>query len=397
MIGTPLSIGRVSEVVPVAPRADVRGPLVMERLLPLVQSPELLERTAEIAEAARALPAPWQRLVSADFTGMENQLIYERFVGVTLREISTALRTTGRVLPVDVLRTLVEHTCEGLSALAALPARSMPHRLTDRSIGLSINGQWHFALGALNHWLIDVPPRELATEITPAVELDSVFFLSPESMSGRRETPASFASRAALFAWQVATGGFHPFRGGRHEIAASLTRYARDAPPRVPLTVHPQVTPALAEVLSRGVTFAGHRFADLAEFRAALDAVWPMPAADATRTLDVIASLTWSSMQRELQTLKREPLLPIRWDGVWSASRTPEEGIAVLEDQLLERLVPIERFPRRGAFDEPELVFAPEPEATAQALPAHVEPAPSPEAEPPRTGLLQRLLALFRR
>ena len=389
MIGSPLSIGRVSEVVPVAPRADVRGPLVMERLLPMVQSPELLQRTAEIAELARSLPSPWQRLVSADITGMENHLIYERFVGVTLREVSTALRTAGRVLPMDVLRSVVEHVGEGL---AVLPVRTgRPYRLSDRSIGLSIDGHWHFALGALNHWLVDVPPAEYATEATDPTSLDTMFFLSPESMSGRPSTAASFASSAALFAWQMTTGGFHPYRGGRHETAASLTRYSRDDW-RVPLTVHPQMTPALAEVIQRGVSFAGQRFSDIAQFRAALDAVWPLPAATPARTLEVIASIAWSAMQKELQTLKREPLLPIRWDGVWSASRTPEEGIAVLEDQLLERLEPVERFPRRGAFEESF-------EAPAQPEP---EPEPQPQQDPiplpqPREGFLQRLLALFRR
>jgi hypothetical protein len=391
VIGSPLSIGRVSEVVPVAPRADVRGPLVMERLLPMVQSPELLERTAEIAELARSLPSPWQRLVSADITGMENHLIYERFVGVTLREVSTALRTTGRVLPMDVLRSVVEHVCEGLSVLPVPTGHDTQYRLSDRSIGLSINGQWHFALGALNHWLVDVRPHELAVEATDPSSADIIFFLSPEGIAGRRQTAASFPSRAALFAWQMTTGGFHPYRGGRHETAASLTRYSRDNP-RVPLTVHPQMTPALAQVLERGASFAAHRYADLAEFRAALDAVWPLPAATAERTLEVIASITWSAMQKELQTLKREPLLPIRWDGVWSASRTPEEGIAVLEDQLLERLEPLERFPRRGAFEESFVTTPPAPELEPE-LPA--EPAPAPVQ--PREGFLQRLLALFRR
>ena len=231
----------------------------------------------------------------------------------------------------------------------------------------------------MNHWLIDYD----------GTSPDTAVFMSPEAVSGRAETPASFASRSALFAWQVATGGFHPYRGGRHELMASLTRYTRDDP-RVPLTVHPQMTPALEEALKRGVSFSGQRFADVAGLRTALDAAWPLPAASETRTLDVIASIAWSAMQKELQTLKREPLLPIRWDGVWSASRTPEEGIAVLEDQLLERLEPVERFPRRGAFEES---FGTPPQPEAEPL---QDPVPEPGPQP-REGFLQRLLALFRR
>lgn len=91
-------------------------------------------------------------------------------------------------------------------------------------------------------------------------------------------------------------------------------------------------------------------------------------------------------MRKELQLLKREPLLPIRWDGVWSAARTPEQGIAVLEDHLLERLEPLDRFPRRGPMDDPS---DPEP-------PVYAPGPPAPTA-PHRAGLLERFLALFRR
>jgi hypothetical protein len=384
VIGSPLSIGQVSEVVPVAPRADVRAPLVMERLL--MRDPQLFEATAEIADLARTLPAAWQRLVSAELSNNEAQLIYERFVGITLRDLSVALRTTGRVLPLDVLRAVIERTCDGLSALPTGPRAAL---LSDRSIGLAIDGQWRFALGALNHWLVNLLPPELAADPEfDAMSPDTIFFMSPEGISGRPETPASLVSRAALFAWQVTTGGFHPFRGGRYEMMPSITRYTRDEV-RVPVSVHPDATAGLAEVLLRGVSFSRNRFADLGAFRAALDATWPVPAASPARTLEVIASLTWSTMQKELQLLKREPMLPIRWDGVWSASRTPEEGIAVLEDQLLERLEPIERFKRRGAIEDPgENPPAPQ---VPQPFP------PAPPRAPPRAGLLERFLALFRR
>ena len=366
-----------------APRADVRAPLVMERLLE--RDPMLLARTAGIVELARRLPAPWQRLVSAELSNMEAQLIYERFVGVTLRDLSTALRATGRVLPVEVLRAVIEQICDGLGALPPVTEATM---LSDRSVGLSIDGQWRFAPGALNHWLVHGYPGTLIEADVDPVTPDSVFFLSPEGISGRPETPASLPSRAALFAWQLATGGFHPYRGDRNSIMASITRFSRDEV-RVPLSVHPDLTPAIIEVLTRGVSFSRNRFVDLASFRVTLDAAWPVPPASSARTLEVIASLTWSTVQKELRLLKREPMLPIRWDGVWSASRTPEEGIAVLEDQLLERLEPVDRYPRRGPIEDPTHDVSPQP--SAPPVPILIPPAV------PRAGLLQRFLALFRR
>ena len=121
VIGSPISIGRVSEVVPVAPRPGVHAPLVMERVLPQLSDSHLLEQTNEIVALARVLPCPWQHLVSADFSTMEGQLIYERFVGVTIRDLSLAMRTTGRVLPLDVLRTVIENICAGLAPLPVGP------------------------------------------------------------------------------------------------------------------------------------------------------------------------------------------------------------------------------------------------------------------------------------
>ena len=348
MIGSPLNIGRVSETVPVAPRADVQAPLVMERVLPGLADDHLVEEANTIITLARTLPPTWQRLVSAEFSRNEAHVIYERFVGVTLRDLFGALRTSGRVLPLDVLRAVIENVCDGLAALPTGP-ENIP--LSDLSVGLNIDGRWRFAQGALNHWLVNVRNLPLAEDQEGIMPLELIFHMSPESIQGRAQTAASLVTRATLFAWQVVAGGHHPYRGQRHDTLPSLTRYTRDEP-RVPLSVHPELPLAVAEVLRRGLSFSRNRFSDLAAFRAALDLTWPVPAASAARTFDVIASLTWTKVQKELQLLKREPLLPIRWQGVWSGAQTPEQGIAVLEDQLLERLEPIDRLPWCGAVEE---------------------------------------------
>ena len=378
MIGSPLNIGRVSETVPVAPRGDVQAPLVMERVLPGLADHHLVEEATTIVALARTLPPTWQRLLSAEFSNTEAHLIYERFVGVTLRDLLGGLRASGRVLPLDVLRCVIENVCEGLSALPTGP-ENIP--LSDLSIGLSIDGQWRFAQGALNHWLVNVMNASLAEEHDGQIPLELIFHMSPESIQGRAQTAASLVTRASLFAWQVAAGGHHPYRGLRHDTMLSLTRYTRDEV-RVPLSVHPDLPITVAAVLQRGLRFSRNRFPDLAAFRAALDATWPVPAASPARTFDVIASVTWAKVQKELALLKREPLLPIRWQGVWSGAQTPEQGIAVLEDQLLERLESIERLALCGAVEEIS-----DPKALA------VAPVPPPQ----RTGLFQRFLALFGR
>lgn len=390
MIGAPLHSGQCSEVIPVAPRADVRAPLVMERLLASTRTDQMREEATIIGQLAASLPAAWQRLVAADFEGFEAQFIYERFVGVTLRELSAALRNQGRVLPLDVLRAITEAVIDGLAPLEALPARPRPFLLTDRSVGLSIEGRWRFAHDALNHWLADVVPPELAAdpEYDGMIPSDTLLFFSPESVSGRAETAASLATRAGLLVFQLATGGFHPYRGDRFSQFQSLTRYIHSAV-RVGPELHPHVPPALAEVLTRAVRFDGARYPSLAALRVALAAAWPEPAASPQRVFDVVAGLTWKTLQPQLQALRREPLLPVFWDGVWPASRTPEEGLAVLEDQLLERLVSPESLPARGELPLPEPPPAPAP--TPDFTP-RVNLAPAP-----RPGLVARLLAFFKR
>jgi hypothetical protein len=367
----------------------------MERLLPTQRAPEMLDEAAALGELARRLGPNAQRLISADFGAFDAQFIYERFVGVTYRELSLALRTSGHVLPMDVLRTIATTVLEGFAPLHALTRPDRPLLLTDRSVGLAIDGRWRFAIGALNHWLTDVVPPQIANdpEYDGQVSPDSIFFLSPEAIAARPETAASVVTRAGLFLWQLTCGGFHPYRGGRFETLASLTRYTQTHV-RVPVEVHPQLTPALADILLRGVRFGGDRYPSLDAFRDALEAAWPEPAASAQRTFDVVTSLTWTAMQKQLHALRKEPLLPIRWDGVWSASRTPEEGLAVLEDQLIERLVELTRLPLRAELPEPVL----EPELP-RAEPPPPTPPPSPQhpVAPRRAGLLARLLSFFGR
>lgn len=386
VIGKRLALGPVSEVVPVAPRPGVRAPLILERLRPEIVTPELLSHAEQLAARVGRLPVPWQRLVDAQFTGMESHFIYERFVGVTMRDVSLGLRKARRVLPLDVLRTLIERTCdafEDISQVQPLPSPTPWQWLgvTDRSLGLALDGRWSFAVGALNHWLFELGPSDEWGSVEETYSPhDILSFLSPEAMAAREETPASFVTRAALLAWQLATGGFHPFRGRPHEMASDFLRFAQGQV-RVPLSVHPQLTPATIEVLERGIAWAQHRYEHVQAFREAIAASWPVPAASNERTLQVVASVAWGALERELRTLEREPLLPIQWDGVWTATQSPEAGIAVLQDQLLERLEPVENLPARAQLPV-TAGHLPEPPA-APPLPA-IHVVEVPEAPPAR-------------
>ncbi|MFT3710053.1 MAG: hypothetical protein QM817_20665 [Archangium sp.] len=338
----------MSEVVPVAPQPNVRAPLVMERLLQFCRDDDTRRDAEVLGDIASSLGPSWQNLVSCNFEGYDAQYILERFVGLTLRDLCAALRSQTRVLPLDVARSIAEVVLDAVAAMEGKPSSpDRPLPLTDRSIGLCINREWRFALGNLNHWLADYRRRLTADapENSEPLSPDVMFFLSPEAFQARDETSASLATRAALFIWQlIAT--YHPYRGNRFEVFASVTRYNRNDV-RVPLEVHPDVPKALVEVMKKGVRFSGDRFANLRELRAALDAAWPKPAAPANVVFQTVISAAWPTLQQQLHGLRREPMLPIRWDGVWDASRTPEEGLAVLEDQFLELLLPIDTFPKR--------------------------------------------------
>jgi hypothetical protein len=393
VIGKAILTGQSSEVFPVAPRPGVHAPLVMERVFPGIADAQLIEHATEIVELSRILPPPWQRLVGADFGGSELTLFYERFVGITLGDLFDAMDESGRLLPLDVLRAVIEQVCDGL-ALHPTPWPVGPPTmrctyLSPDSIGLSIDGRWQLAQGALNHWLCNVVTQDRAYDGPPTLSAATISLLSPEAIRGAQETSSSLASRVSLYAWQLATGGLHPYRGrSKREQLPSLTRYTQDHI-HVPLELNPELPPAVSSVLTRGIAYRHDRFADLASFRAALDTAWTKPAATPARTMEVLASFAWKELHKELESLKREPMLPIRWDGVWSGARTPEQGIAVLEDQLMERLEPLERFPQRLPFHEPpERVHTPFNEVYVP------EPPPVPR-EPPR-NFFQRLIALFR-
>lgn len=402
MIGAPLHTGTVSEVVPVAPRPDVRGPLVMERLLQFCRDQDTRDDAASLGLLASALGPSWQRLVSSHFDDYDAQYIFERFVGLTLRDVCSALRTSGRVLPLDVARAIAESILDGFSALDGQPSTPQrPLQLTDRSLGLGINREWRFALGGLNHWLGDYQRRVTDVENSEPLSPDVTFFLSPEAFQARDETPASLATRVSLFIWQmVAT--YHPYRGNRFQVFESMTRFSLDQL-RVRLEVHPDVTPALSDVLRKGVRFSGDRFANLAELRAALSTAWPKPAASKEVVFQTLVSIGWNALQAQLHLLRREPMLPIRWDGVWDASRTPEEGLAVLEDQLLELLLPIDSFPKRlpAPPDAEELPFTredraplplrPDGRVNIERLTLNLQPSTQTEERP--RGFFSRLLA----
>jgi hypothetical protein len=389
VIGAPLTIGAVNEVLPLAPRPGVPAPLLLDRVRPRAQYPGLTDQVRRVREVAAALPAPWQRLVDSELGPVEQHLVYERFVGVTVANLSYALRSSGRALPLDVLRSVLEALLDGLAALDALPAALRPVELTDASVGLGVDGRWHFAAQQLNGLLSGLRSAVADPEFQWVHE--AAYFSSPEQLTGRAETPASTASRAALLAWQLASGGWHPFRGrslGTETLLVARAIELGNAQHRQQLGV-PTVPLSLphgpAEVLRRALHPTAGRFADLAAFRAALAETWPCPSAPPERVRAVVFGVAWPGLQRQLAGLKHEPLLPVRWAGVWSAARTPEEGVAVLEDQLLEGLAPVDALPRAPASPAGAPVVAP------------AEAAPPTEPSQPPGGLLVRLLTRFRR
>ena len=65
-------------------------------------------------------------------------------------------------------------------------------------MGLSIDGRWRFAQGALNHWRVNVLTSQRAENEAFEMSPETVFLMSPEGIQGRPETPASLVTRASL-------------------------------------------------------------------------------------------------------------------------------------------------------------------------------------------------------
>lgn len=409
MLGAPIASGDLTEVLPLAPRPHVAAPLLLERVRPAERSAEArpLVRAllTEVHHLMGTLPRPWQRLVDAELGELELYLVFERFVGVTWRDVSQALRRAGRVLPHGVLRSCLDAL---LSALAALPAGARVN-LTDASVGLGVDGRWALSPGALNHWLSEYrdPEHERDPERVLVLRPD-LYYLSPEAIRGEREHAASTANRGALLAWQLVAGGLHPYRptwpSRRNETPVDTLRRMLSATPLAPLSVHPTLPRGVFEVLWRGLHADAGRFESVAALRAALDAAWDVPAAPGDVVQGVLFGLAEEALRKQLEALKQFPLLPLKWDGVWSGARSPEESVAVLEDQLLERLAAPTTLPAAllvAGVNEPPPPAPPAPAAPRPPPTATPPPrGPGPPAEAPSrppVGLLRRLLGRTRR
>lgn len=383
---------------------------MLERLHRTLRTPLTLERFHERGDVMASLPPPWQRLVDSELEQQDVSFVLERFVGVTVRDIARGLRGAQRILPEAVLRACVEAIVQGLGALEATVGQRRPLPLSGASVGLGIDGRWMMASSALNHWCFEeLPPEAELSSETVRTPTAATFFLSAEALLGRPETPASLVGIAATFSWGLAAGGFHPFRptwpGARADTLSTLNRMLRGEP-CVPLDVHPGLPRAVCEVLRRGLQPGAGRFANLAAFRSALDGAWTTPAAAPDTIQGVLFGVAEDELRRQLASLKAAPLLPLRWRGVWTGASSPGESVAVLEDQLVERLVPPASLPAAVLLPgineapprPPAVQESPRPPPETELTPPPTGPGPTAAAPSrPPVGLLRRLFGRFGR
>lgn len=333
MNGREILKGTVSAGIALEPRAAVTTPLVAERAKPGLGGERLRDFLSGVhwASAVSALlPRPWQQQAPRLQSDRPGEIVWERFVGVTLREILFALHVSGSVLPLDIVRTVSESVFQAFSPLSALGQHP---RVTDRSIGLSVCGQWRFAPSALNLWLMGAYPRVGEQPVN--------FVGNPEHERAQVVSEASIASLALRVVCQLISGR-SVAGGGEYSLGretAHLTPHRSISEElRAALQAHPSLTARLSECLMEGLF--GVRFSGLKTLTAALATAWPEPAAAPARAFSVLTGACWHDLRRELERLKANPLLPLTWAGVWTNVSSPELGLQVLEDQLLDQLAP---------------------------------------------------------
>jgi serine/threonine protein kinase len=171
------------------------------------------------------------------------------------------------------------------------------------------------------------------------VRLETLRSASPEAIKGMALTGASsvFAAASVLAELLTTTAPF--LRATMMETLIAVVEGA----PTWAAEANPGVPRALREVLRRALQpRPGDRWSTLAELQRAVLGAVDLEPATTERAATVCLSVAFPLVQLQLRALERAPdWLPEVWRG---------GGLEVLEDELLESLVPLDRFPaRRGS------------------------------------------------
>ncbi len=287
------------------------------------------EGTDRLLESLRALPRPYQQIIEVTRVGDTVSVTLERFVGVQGEQIIAQLRAVDRLLPLNAWGALARTWLEVVRAQDSVftaGGQSEASLSTPDSLGVDLTGRlvltpyrFNFAVGELQ---VRVVVRS-GPAFVPST-------MSPDSVRGA--TPLTEASRvysvaASLVRLLTGEGLFE--KPGTIEMCRQIISTGPMWTPRR----HPEVDEPLAAVLTRALALHPEaRFATLEGFAQALDAALPPPAS----FIDAIVGLCAPAFRLAREALSEPRVLPFSWRA---------GGLAVMEDRLLERAVPIAALP----------------------------------------------------
>lgn len=327
-----MSFGPHGQTKPAPARADFPKPLVIERSLP-DYDPAQAEALRAIAESARRLPPPFQRVLDVAESRDGLTVTMERFCGVTGLQLDRGLRDTHRALPLAVWLGIADAWLGAIAAVDPADLTAWATTWHPSQVGVDVTGALMFTFDEHNHVLGHWPsPRVLQSRGTMGPSLPAT--LNPEQARGRPITPASHVHSLGSALIMLLTGE-RPFHG---ESEFSRLQTLIDGQPVWTPRNHPECPPALAEVLHQAIRREPiDRWPDVPSFRAALrEAAGVAPAG-----ADPIAGAFFGVRpdritETFLQLQGDEALLPEAWRS---------GGLQVMEDKIREVLLPLDGFP----------------------------------------------------
>lgn len=302
-----------SETATVKARADLPFPLAEERVR-TVLIPRFRAQLTTWTRSYLLRGPPWQEIVAHDLEADFPELLLERFVGLTFADVVRNLSAEQWKLPAPAWQTSAQQLFD-----AAL--RAGEHWLREppcpAGIGWTLSGELVLAPVALNSiWATSQDVN------------DHTVCFTPEHLEGAPLTERSTVFQlGVLLAWLSC--GEHPFgRVGTHlELVEE---------PIWRSCVAPRLVPVLEQALQRA---PANRFATVEAFRRAVCAE-RTPTFTRRETFSVLEAATHRLVDRLIAELwAHDDELPPSWDGLWPAALHPLEGLAVVEDGLLERRV----------------------------------------------------------
>lgn len=322
-----------SETNAVPPRAEYPFPLAEEVVRILVR-PDLHRQLTVWTRGYLLRGPPWQEVVEAELDAERPRLLLERFAGLTFGDVVRNLASERWRLPAPAWYALALQLCAAARRVGEHWLREPP---CPAGIGWTLTGELVLAPIALN--TIWATSRDVA---------DHTVCFAPEHLHG-----APLGERAIVF--QLATlltwlsCGEHPLGGGGDHLLALSGGAAPGRPWK--RSVPSEVVPVLERASALN---PAERFGSIDALEAALRSSLPIVAASARETFSVLEAATHRLVDRLIAELwTHDALLPATWDGLWPASLHPLEGLAVVEDGLLERRVDRRSFERWSELPTP--------------------------------------------